>query len=71
MGVVKAQGERGLRRTLRAMYLNPHPQFTVGETEVPKAAAVSRVQLLEAAAWQMAEGRKNGEVTREREGRTG
>lgn len=41
MGVVKAQVERGLRRTLRAMYLNPHPQFTVGETEVPKAAAVS------------------------------
>lgn len=41
MDVVKAQVERGLRRTLRATYLNPQPQFTDGETEAQKATAPS------------------------------
>lgn len=32
MGIVKAVIERGLRRTLRVIYFNPHPQFPVDKT---------------------------------------
>lgn len=41
MGVIKAVIERGLRRTPRVMYFNPHPQLTDAKTEAQRAIAVA------------------------------